>query len=453
MFIRTFLLITGSLFLTACNISGSGQKGPFTSGTEVSLSKLDDQASPISSTTINTQIRGSQGYFSINGFYWTGWSEIQISGLFFNEYTNANSSELLTLSTITLKNSFFDFANVHLFSHLAAARIRQRVLDGQSLNHAWADAQADMATVFGLQQLGSRGVEQLNLLNGSGRNNLDNATLLLFTGSFLAVEGNETSLQALVDDFSDDGQFNGVGQTVFNNIAIAAGERGLLERLSQNLSNNGTVNPPTTDDMPTLPIWVSENTPPIANDQAFQVVGDSSFRFVLGGSDADNDNLTFRIVVPPSSGILDGSTPNIQYRPNIGFVGSDSFSFVVNDGTVDSAPATVNIRVKAPYIVFPSTITATGHVDFRGQPAQGYATINISINDSNVWSGRPDSNGNFEATFATGLVGTNEDISASVEIEIGGNFDGVPITGGHSLPIDSNHTTFDVGTIYADFDF
>lgn len=72
---------------------------------------------------------------------------------------------------------------------------------------------------------------------------------------------------------------------------------------------------------------------------------DTSKQITLAGTDADNDPLTFMVVTPPRNGILTGTLPTLTYTPRINFNGSDSFTFKVNDGTTDSAPATVNITI------------------------------------------------------------------------------------------------------------
>ena len=63
------------------------------------------------------------------------------------------------------------------------------------------------------------------------------------------------------------------------------------------------------------------------------------------GSDADGDGLTFTVVAGPSHGTLSGAAPNLTYTPAADYNGPDSFTFKVNDGTVDSSPATVSITV------------------------------------------------------------------------------------------------------------
>jgi Bacterial Ig domain len=72
---------------------------------------------------------------------------------------------------------------------------------------------------------------------------------------------------------------------------------------------------------------------------------------VLTGSDPEHDALTFAIVTPPAHGALTGSAPNVTYTPSAGYSGPDSFMFRVNDGTADSAPATVSITVVAALAV------------------------------------------------------------------------------------------------------
>jgi hypothetical protein len=65
----------------------------------------------------------------------------------------------------------------------------------------------------------------------------------------------------------------------------------------------------------------------------------------LTGSDPDGDALTYSVLTPPSHGELAGIAPDLTYTPDLGYEGADSFTFSVNDGTVDSDPATVSITV------------------------------------------------------------------------------------------------------------
>jgi len=64
------------------------------------------------------------------------------------------------------------------------------------------------------------------------------------------------------------------------------------------------------------------------------------------GMDVDGDQLTYEIVEEPTHGKIVGTLPNIKYIPEKGYVGSDSFSYKVNDGSLDSNIAKVNIEVK-----------------------------------------------------------------------------------------------------------
>jgi hypothetical protein len=74
---------------------------------------------------------------------------------------------------------------------------------------------------------------------------------------------------------------------------------------------------------------------------------DTYANFTLTGSDADGDALTFQMSVNPSHGTLSGTAPNLTHTPAADYNGADSLTFVVNDGKVNSAPATVNLNITA----------------------------------------------------------------------------------------------------------
>ena len=63
-------------------------------------------------------------------------------------------------------------------------------------------------------------------------------------------------------------------------------------------------------------------------------------------SDADLDTLTAAVAANPTKGSIalnkDGS---FNYTPNAGFSGTDTFTYTVSDGIVNSEPATVTVSV------------------------------------------------------------------------------------------------------------
>ncbi|MEY3895109.1 MAG: hypothetical protein RLZZ214_628, partial [Verrucomicrobiota bacterium] len=91
----------------------------------------------------------------------------------------------------------------------------------------------------------------------------------------------------------------------------------------------------------------SLNAPPVAENQAVNVNEDASVLILLGASDPNSDPLGFTVTSQPMHGTLSGSGPNRTYTPAANYSGTDSFTFMVSDGVVASAPATVSINVRA----------------------------------------------------------------------------------------------------------
>jgi hypothetical protein len=87
------------------------------------------------------------------------------------------------------------------------------------------------------------------------------------------------------------------------------------------------------------------NVAPVALAQSVTVSEDTALPVLLGGTDGDLDPLTFALLAGPTKGTLSGTPPNLVYLPNTNAFGADSFTFVANDGTVDSTPATVSLTI------------------------------------------------------------------------------------------------------------
>ncbi|MGB3714659.1 MAG: Ig-like domain-containing protein [Candidatus Promineifilaceae bacterium] len=89
------------------------------------------------------------------------------------------------------------------------------------------------------------------------------------------------------------------------------------------------------------------NKPPVADDLVVTTAENAPIDITLTGSDADGDFLTYSVVDEPDHGSLNGSYPTLTYTPEDNFFGVDTFSFMANDGLVDSAEATVTVNVTA----------------------------------------------------------------------------------------------------------
>ncbi len=112
-------------------------------------------------------------------------------------------------------------------------------------------------------------------------------------------------------------------------------------------------------------ITVAMNHPPVASGGSVSTVTDNPVSVALAATDADNDSLTYSVVVPPAHGTLSGTGPNLTYAPGAGYSGADSFTFKANDGQVDSVPATVSITVTPGE---PGDQTGTGDGDTGTNP-------------------------------------------------------------------------------------
>lgn len=92
------------------------------------------------------------------------------------------------------------------------------------------------------------------------------------------------------------------------------------------------------------------NDAPVAKAQTLSVDEDSELNITLGGDDVDGDELSYAIVDGPSHGslgTLNAKTGSVTYKPDLNYNGTDSFTFKVSDGTLESEAATVTVVANA----------------------------------------------------------------------------------------------------------
>ena len=106
---------------------------------------------------------------------------------------------------------------------------------------------------------------------------------------------------------------------------------------------------------------VPASVPPQASAASATTEANQPVSVVLAGTDLDSCELAFRIVDAPAHGSVgeisnvacSAATPNtdtasVVYTPAAGYVGEDTFTYVVGDSMGESEPATVTVTVTTP---------------------------------------------------------------------------------------------------------
>lgn len=107
-----------------------------------------------------------------------------------------------------------------------------------------------------------------------------------------------------------------------------------------------------------------ENEPPLAQSGSYTTTSGASVVVQLQYDDPDSlpGPYTFTIVDQPQHGTLSGAGDERTYTPDDGYAGSDSFTWLVNDGSDDSNVATITVDVQneAPVAQSDDYMTASG---------------------------------------------------------------------------------------------
>jgi len=106
---------------------------------------------------------------------------------------------------------------------------------------------------------------------------------------------------------------------------------------------DGTQESPLTAEVSGRP----QDNRPVASGLSIDLLEDDSAVLTLLGEAPPGESLTYAITVPPQYGQLSGVPPQLTYTPKPNFYGTDSFTYVVNHGTLTSEPATVILNVKS----------------------------------------------------------------------------------------------------------
>ncbi len=108
------------------------------------------------------------------------------------------------------------------------------------------------------------------------------------------------------------------------------------------------------------------NVAPVAQNQNYFTSFETPILISLTYNDIDGPGpYTVNILSQSSNGALSGTGNDILYTPNNGFSGSDLFSWIVNDGELDSTPGTIDITVGPQPIIGNIAIQNTTPVNYE----------------------------------------------------------------------------------------
>src|SRR6185503_33934 len=111
--------------------------------------------------------------------------------------------------------------------------------------------------------------------------------------------------------------------------------------------NDGTVESNVATETVTI---AAVNDAPVASNGTLAATEDTTATGTLNASDIDLNALTYSIVANGTKGtatITNVVTGAYSYAPNANANGTDTFTFKVNDGTVDSNVATVTVTISS----------------------------------------------------------------------------------------------------------
>lgn len=138
----------------------------------------------------------------------------------------------------------------------------------------------------------------------------------------------------------------------------AAGQHPITAQYSGDANFGGSTSPTLTQNVQAV------NHPPVAANDAYPVNEDTPLTVpapgVLGNdSDPDGNPITAVKVGDPAHGtVVLNANGSFTYTPTANYSGSDAFSYEANDGTLNSAPATVTITVN--FVNDPPSFTLAG---------------------------------------------------------------------------------------------
>ncbi|MDD2699048.1 MAG: tandem-95 repeat protein [Arcobacteraceae bacterium] len=157
------------------------------------------------------------------------------------------------------------------------------------------------------------------------------------------------------------------------------------------------------------------NEAPTTTFSSFSTNEDTIYNGTLTGTDVEGSNLTYSIESNTTNGVLSlNSNGTFTYTPTANFSGTDSFTYKVNDGLLNSAIQTVTISVTgindspiATYSSFTIDEDSVKSGQLTGTDLEGSSLIYSKVSDPSHGSVTINANGTFTYTPTANFNGTD----------------------------------------------
>lgn len=186
-------------------VSGKVEKGPFVSGSTISIQPMSEKMRPLG-TVYTSTIQDHLGNFSFGvNLYESPYADLAANGYFFNEVTGSLSQGTLYLRAI-VDLSKSETVNVNIITHIKYQRVMNMIAQGKSYAEANAQAQQELLAAFGLQKYAERDASQYTIAEGS-----DESAVLIAISSLILIDRTEAEvteyLARLCHEFGENGAF------------------------------------------------------------------------------------------------------------------------------------------------------------------------------------------------------------------------------------------------------
>ena len=184
-------------------IQGAIQKGPFISGSSITIQELDDNLAP-TGNTYTTKTTNDFGHYEPGSQIASAYVEIIASGFYFDEVKGSLSSANLTLRAIGDLTAN-DTINVNILTTLSVDRIKSLVKNSQkTFEEAQEQAESEILNIFNITEEDMLCFDQMDI----SQNGNSNAALLAISA---ILQGSNTvaQLSELLSKINQDIQSDG----------------------------------------------------------------------------------------------------------------------------------------------------------------------------------------------------------------------------------------------------